>query len=87
MRTSDEEKKKFAAESHAWNIQQPKFKTMFPEYCAKEMKDVPNMVKAESSTKTEANENKVSRAQLCLPNPGSDESLEFACFPYSRNER
>ncbi|GAA5954233.1 hypothetical protein JCM3765_005327 [Sporobolomyces pararoseus] len=58
MRTTDEEKKKFATESHAWNIQQPKFKTMFPEYCGKEMKDVPNMVKEDTSTKSETTQTK-----------------------------
>lgn len=74
MRTTEEEKKKYAKESHAWNVQQPKFKTMFPEYCGKEMKDVPNMVKKVAPTTTEeknkeeevGNEMKVSRSNVEL---------------------
>ncbi|GAA5899906.1 ubiquitin-conjugating enzyme E2 [Sporobolomyces salmoneus] len=57
MRTTDEEKKQLAQSSHAWNIQQPKFKTLFPEYCGKEMKDVPNMVRSTPAQKDGA-ENK-----------------------------
>ncbi|GAA5939206.1 ubiquitin-conjugating enzyme E2 [Sporobolomyces koalae] len=44
IKTTDDEKRQFATRSHDWNIQQPKFKTMFPEYAQKEMKDVPNMI-------------------------------------------
>ncbi|GAA5846135.1 hypothetical protein JCM3766R1_005647 [Sporobolomyces carnicolor] len=49
MRTSDEDKRQFARDSHAWNVQQPKFKTMFPDYCGKDMSDLPNMIKAPTS--------------------------------------
>ena len=43
MRTTDEEKKEYARKSHEWNIAQPKFRTIFPEYAEKEEKSVPNM--------------------------------------------
>ncbi|GAA6025741.1 hypothetical protein JCM11491_000713 [Sporobolomyces phaffii] len=46
MKSTDEEKRAFARQSHAWNAQQPKFKSMFPEYAGPEMRDVPNMVRS-----------------------------------------
>ncbi|KPV71509.1 uncharacterized protein RHOBADRAFT_47688 [Rhodotorula graminis WP1] len=39
----DSERRALAAASHAWNISQPKFRTIFPEYATKDMRDVPNM--------------------------------------------
>lgn len=43
MRSSDADKKRFAAESHAWNLKNQKFRTIFPEYAGAEMKTLPNM--------------------------------------------
>ncbi|GAA5972945.1 hypothetical protein JCM11641_000333 [Rhodosporidiobolus odoratus] len=43
IKSSDQEKKDFSANSHAWNITQPKFKSIFPEYAQASMRDVPNM--------------------------------------------
>lgn len=43
VRTTDAEKRDFASKSHQWNIKNPKFKTIFPEYCDTEMKKLPNM--------------------------------------------
>lgn len=43
MRTTDQEKREYAKKSHEWNIAQPKFRTIFPEYAEKEEKSVPNM--------------------------------------------
>jgi ubiquitin-conjugating enzyme E2 J2 len=63
MKSSDEEKKRFAQASHAWNVQQPKFKSIFPEYSGKEMKDVPNMVKPKAAAAGGV-ENKVSRCPI-----------------------
>ncbi|GAA6012817.1 hypothetical protein JCM10207_005372 [Rhodosporidiobolus poonsookiae] len=37
------ERTKLAAASHAWNLSQPKFKALFPEYATPEMRDPPNM--------------------------------------------
>lgn len=37
------ERRALAAASHAWNLAQPKFRTLFPEYAGKEVRDVPNM--------------------------------------------
>ncbi|KAJ7691966.1 ubiquitin-conjugating enzyme/RWD-like protein [Mycena rosella] len=41
--SSDAHKRAFAARSHAWNIVQPRFKEAFPEYCAPQIRDLPNM--------------------------------------------
>lgn len=40
---SDGHKRAFAQRSHAWNIIQPRFKEAFPEYCAPDLRDLPNM--------------------------------------------
>jgi len=41
--STDDHKRSFAAQSHAWNIQQSKFREMFPEYATPELRDLPNM--------------------------------------------
>lgn len=41
--SSDDHKRAFAQRSHAWNILQPRFKEAFPEHCAPELRDLPNM--------------------------------------------
>jgi ubiquitin-conjugating enzyme E2 J2 len=41
--SSDVHKRTFAAKSHSWNISQPKFREAFPDYCAPEIRDLPNM--------------------------------------------
>jgi len=41
--STDAHKRTFAARSHAWNITQPRFREAFPDHCAPEMKDLPNM--------------------------------------------
>ncbi|GHJ83847.1 hypothetical protein NliqN6_0249 [Naganishia liquefaciens] len=43
VKTTDEEKKRFAAASHAFNIANRKFRDIFPEYAGPEMKDLPDM--------------------------------------------
>ncbi|GAA5979058.1 hypothetical protein JCM21900_005959, partial [Sporobolomyces salmonicolor] len=43
IRSTDAERRALAASSHAWNIAQPKFRTIFPEYAGTAIKDVPNM--------------------------------------------
>ncbi|GAA6063642.1 hypothetical protein JCM10212_002603 [Sporobolomyces blumeae] len=43
IRTTYSEKKNLASASHAFNITQPKFRAIFPEYAGKDAKDVPNM--------------------------------------------
>ncbi|KAI0085780.1 UBC-like protein [Irpex rosettiformis] len=48
--TSDAEKRAYAARSHAWNIEQRRFKEAFPEYCASSAKDLPNMGQKERGT-------------------------------------
>jgi ubiquitin-conjugating enzyme E2 J2 len=32
MRSSDADKRQFAADSHAWNLKNAKYKTIFPDY-------------------------------------------------------
>jgi len=43
VNTTDADKRTYAARSHAWNIQQRKFKDAFPDYCSSGMRDLPNM--------------------------------------------
>lgn len=45
--TTVADKKAYARLSHAWNIQQKRFKEAFPEYCDTVMKDLPNMAEKE----------------------------------------
>ncbi|GAA5825808.1 hypothetical protein JCM3770_006342 [Rhodotorula araucariae] len=42
-KATDAERRDLASKSHAWNIAQPKFRTIFPDYAGTAMKDVPNM--------------------------------------------
>lgn len=41
--SSDAHKRQFAARSHPWNLEQPRFKDIFPEYSSPELRDLPNM--------------------------------------------
>ncbi|KAJ7230359.1 UBC-like protein [Mycena pura] len=41
--STDGHKRAFAARSHAWNIQQARFREAFPEYCDTNIRDLPNM--------------------------------------------
>jgi len=41
--STEAEKRVFAANSHAWNIGQSRFKEAFPDYCSPEIRDLPNM--------------------------------------------
>lgn len=43
VKSSDADRKALAAKSHAWNVSQPKFKGMFPDYAGEQPKDLPNM--------------------------------------------
>ncbi|KAL1745177.1 UBC-like protein [Schizophyllum fasciatum] len=43
VNSSPAHKRSFAAQSHAWNIQQPRFREAFPEYATPELRDLPNM--------------------------------------------
>ncbi|KAJ9117752.1 hypothetical protein QFC20_000030 [Naganishia adeliensis] len=43
VKTTVEEKKRFAAASHGFNIANKKFRDIFPEYATPEMKDLPDM--------------------------------------------
>jgi len=43
LNTSDSDKRVYAARSHAWNVQQRKFKDAFPDYCTSNMRELPNM--------------------------------------------
>ncbi|KAJ6504488.1 UBC-like protein [Mycena vulgaris] len=43
VNSTDAHKRAFAARSHAWNIAQPRFREAFPDYCAPQLRDLPNM--------------------------------------------
>ncbi|KAH9066536.1 UBC-like protein [Lactarius vividus] len=41
--TSDTDKRVYASRSHAWNLQQRRFREAFPEYCTPSRRSLPNM--------------------------------------------
>jgi len=41
--TSDTDKRVYASRSHAWNVQQRRFREAFPEYCTPSRRPLPNM--------------------------------------------
>jgi len=41
--TSDTDKRAYASRSHAWNLQQRRFREAFPEYCTPSRRPLPNM--------------------------------------------
>ncbi|KAJ4470219.1 UBC-like protein [Lentinula aciculospora] len=43
VNSSPAQKRQFATKSHAWNLDQARFKEAFPDYCTPHAKDVPNM--------------------------------------------
>lgn len=43
VRTSDDDKRTFARLSHAHNLKNPKFRTIFPDHSGPELVDLPNM--------------------------------------------
>lgn len=43
MRSSEDDKRRYAQESHACNLRNTKFRTIFPDYCTPEAKRLPNM--------------------------------------------
>ncbi|KAI1793443.1 UBC-like protein [Ganoderma leucocontextum] len=45
--STDAEKRNYATRSHAWNLQQKRFREGFPEYCTPIARDVPNMAQKE----------------------------------------
>lgn len=52
MKASSEERKKLAAQSHAWNVSQRQFLKVFPEYATDKAhaKDLPNMGKGAAAS-------------------------------------
>lgn len=47
LSSSTNDKRMFAAKSHAWNITQRRFKDAFPDYCTPGLRDLPNMAEKE----------------------------------------
>ena len=52
IRTTEAEKKLLAPQSHAFNIKNPKFKAIFPEYADPGMRDLPNMGDQQAAKKS-----------------------------------
>jgi len=48
--TSDADKRVYASRSHAWNLQQRRFREAFPEYCTPSRQPLPNMGEKERGT-------------------------------------
>ncbi|KAM0752644.1 ubiquitin-conjugating enzyme E2 J2 [Meredithblackwellia eburnea MCA 4105] len=55
-RASDNERKRLALASHAWNAAHPKFRSLFPEYSQDTMKDLPVMSAGPASSSSATNE-------------------------------
>lgn len=55
---SAQDRKTLAARSHAFNIQQRRFKQLFPEYCGEKIKDLPNMGEQASSSAASQDQSK-----------------------------
>jgi ubiquitin-conjugating enzyme E2 J2 len=51
--SKDSDKRIFAAQSHAWNLRQKKFKDVFPEFCTPTPRDLPNMGERERGQPSE----------------------------------
>ncbi|CAL1715367.1 unnamed protein product [Somion occarium] len=68
--TSDAEKRAYAARSHAWNLEQRRFREAFPDYCTPTPRDVPNMAQKElgSSSKPQPTQSP-SATQSPVPTP------------------
>jgi ubiquitin-conjugating enzyme E2 J2 len=43
VNSSDAQKSQFASRSHAWNLEQARFKEAFPDFCGQFPKELPNM--------------------------------------------
>lgn len=54
--TTDADKRAYAARSHAWNIEQRRFKDAFPEYTTPSPRDLPNMGEKERGSSNAAAE-------------------------------
>jgi len=55
--TADSDKRAYALRSHAWNLEQRKFRDAFPDFCTPTARDVPNMAEKErGSTSTQPSE-------------------------------
>ncbi|KAF8906120.1 UBC-like protein [Mucidula mucida] len=67
--SSDAHKRTYASRSHAWNIQQARFKEAFPEFCSPEMKDLPNMAEKERGKAPEPAKPKPTPIAAPIPNP------------------
>jgi ubiquitin-conjugating enzyme E2 J2 len=48
--TTDTDKRVYASRSHAWNLQQRRFRDSFPEYCTPSRRSLPNMGEKERGT-------------------------------------
>jgi len=69
--TSDTEKKVYASRSHAWNLQQRRFRDAFPEYCTPSRRPLPNMGEKERGVPDTA---------LSVPSESSASLIPAACL-------
>jgi len=71
--TSDADKTVYASRSHAWNLQQRRFRDAFPEYCTQSRRPLPNMGEKERGPPETASSTSSSdcpaslMAAACLP--------------------
>ncbi|KAJ3325306.1 Ubiquitin-conjugating enzyme E2 6 [Blyttiomyces sp. JEL0837] len=56
IKTTKEEKRLFSKKSHAYNLANPKFQSVFPEYCTAELQPLPNMPGVKDTTTTTTSE-------------------------------
>ncbi|TRM55164.1 hypothetical protein BD626DRAFT_531945 [Schizophyllum amplum] len=65
VNSSPAHKRGFAAQSHTWNIQQPRFREAFSEYATSQMRDLPNMGEKERGRRTGRKTCAGERYRLC----------------------
>ncbi|CAL1715368.1 unnamed protein product [Somion occarium] len=80
--TSDAEKRAYAARSHAWNLEQRRFREAFPDYCTPTPRDVPNMAQKElgSSSKPQPTQSP-SATQSPVPTPAQARTTSITSTP------
>lgn len=52
--TTDADKRAYALRSHAWNLEQRRFRDAFPDFCTPSPRDVPNMAEKERGSSSSA---------------------------------
>jgi len=79
--SSDAHKRVFAAKSHAWNLEQPRFKEVFPEYCTPFLRDLPNMGEKERGVPSKPPSSQTNTVTTPTPAPTETPSNNASLVP------